>query len=86
MSTVSGENTLHMKCALVVKAAFDAVLIPAFEKSSGYKLDIDWAPTTVIMSKLADGATADLVLIVADSVDELIRQGKVEAETKQVVL
>ncbi|MGI4793151.1 MAG: molybdate ABC transporter substrate-binding protein [Janthinobacterium lividum] len=86
MSTVSGEKTLHLKCALVVKGAFDAVLIPAFEKSSGYKLDIDWAPTTVIMSKLADGATADLVLIVADSVDELIGQGKVEAETKQVVL
>lgn len=86
MSTDPGEKTLHLKCALVVKGAFDASLVPAFEASTGYKLDIDWAPTTVIMSKLADGATADAVLIVADSVDELIAQGKVEADTKQVVL
>ncbi|MGI4944526.1 MAG: molybdate ABC transporter substrate-binding protein [Janthinobacterium lividum] len=85
-STGPGENTLHLKCALVVKGAFDASLVPTFEASSGYKLEIDWAPTTVIMSKLAKGAAADAVLIVADSVDELIGQGKVEAGTKRVVL
>jgi molybdate transport system substrate-binding protein len=86
MSTTPDEKTLHLKCALVVKGAFDALLVPAFEASSGYRLDIDWAPTTVIMAKLAEGATAHAVLIVADSVDELIAQGKVEAATKRVVL
>ncbi len=86
MSTAPGGKTLHLKCALVVKGAFDATLAPAFEASSGYRLDIDWAPTTVIMAKLADGAVADAVLIVADSVDELIGQGKVEAATKRTVL
>jgi molybdate transport system substrate-binding protein len=86
MSTAPGEKILHLKCALVVKGAFDASLVPAFEASSGTKLDIDWAPTTVIMSKLAEGATADAVLIVADSVDELIAQGKIEASTKRTVL
>ena len=86
MSTAPADKILHLKCALVVKGAFDASLVPAFEASSGYKLDIDWAPTTVIMTKLAEGATADAVLIVADSVDELIAQGKVEAGTKRIVL
>ena len=86
MSTESGEKILHLKCALVVKGAFDAVLVPAFEAKTGYKLEIDWAPTTVIMSKLEAGATADALLLVADSMDELIGQGKVDGATKRIVL
>jgi molybdate transport system substrate-binding protein len=86
MSTDSGDKILHLKCALVVKGAFDAVLVPAFEAETGYKLEIDWAPTTVIMTKLAEGATADALLLVADSMDELIAQGKVDGGTKRIVL
>jgi molybdate transport system substrate-binding protein len=86
MSMASASKTLHLKCALVVKGAFDASLVPAFEARSGYKLDIDWAPTTVIMAKLAEGAAADALLAVAASVDELIGQGKVDAGTKRIVL
>jgi len=86
MNVRSGDKILHLKCALVVKGAFDASLVPAFEASSGYKLDIDWAPTTVIMAKLAEGASADAVLIVADSVDELIGQGRVDGSTKRIIL
>ena len=84
-SVASGGKVLHLQCALVVKGAFDAFLVPAFEASSGYTLDIDWAPTTVIMAKLAEGA-ADALLAVADSVDELVAQGRVDAGTKRVVL
>ena len=86
MSMAAGETTLHLKCALVVKGAFDAALVPGFEARSGCKLDIDWAPTTVIMAKLAEGATADMLLLVAESVDELVGQGKVDAGTKRIVL
>jgi molybdate transport system substrate-binding protein len=85
-SVASDDKVLHLKCALVVKGAFDAALVPAFEASSGYMLDIDWAPTTAIMAKLAEGAAADALLVVADSVDELIAQGRVDAGTKRVVL
>ncbi len=86
MSMDAGETTLHLKCALVVKGVFDATLAPGFEARSGCKLDIDWAPTTVIMAKLAEGATADVLLLVAESVDELVGQGKVDASTKRIVL
>ena len=79
-------GVLVLKCALVAKGAFDASVVPAFEAESGFKLHIDWAPTTVIMSKIAGGDAADAVLIVADSVDELAAQGKVDASTKRIVL
>ena len=82
----ASEKILQLKCALVVKGAFDALLVPEFEAKTGYKLEIDWAPTTVIMAKLAEGAVADVLLLVSDSMDELIGQGKVAAATKRVVL
>jgi molybdate transport system substrate-binding protein len=80
------DKILRLKCALVVKGAFDAVLVPAFEAQSGYTLEIDGAPTTVIMTKLAGGETADAVLLVAASLDELIGSGQVDGATKRVVL
>lgn len=86
MPNSSIEKVLHLKCALVVRGVFDAVLVPEFEASSGYRLDIDWAPTTVIMTRLAEGATADALLIVADAIDELIGQGRVDGSTRRTVL
>lgn len=86
MSMAPSATTLHLKCALVVKGAFDASLVPQFEARSDCKLDIDWAPTTVIMAKLAEGASADVLLLVAESMDELIGQGKVDGGTKRIIL
>ena len=80
------DTVIHLKCALVVKGAFDAVVVPAFERSSGVRLTIDWAPTTVIQAAIANGETADMVLIVDAAVDELVAQNKAEADTKRVVL
>ena len=40
----------------------------------------------MIMTKLAEGGTADAVLLVAESFDALASQGKVDAATKRVVL
>jgi molybdate transport system substrate-binding protein len=45
--------------ALAVRGAFEAGILPPFEAASGIKLVIEWAPTTVIMSKLAAGERAD---------------------------
>ena len=84
--TDAAGRTLTLKCALVVKGAFDASVVPAFEAQSGAVLQIAWAPTTVIMSQLAAGDTADAVLILSESVDELATQGKVDARTKRDIL
>ncbi len=79
-------KTLRLKCALVVRGAFDASIVPAFEAETGCRVEIDWAPTTVIMDRLAAGERADALLIVADSVDALIARGEVDAATRVTVL
>lgn len=79
-------STLRLKCALVVRAAFDATVVPEFEARTGWRVDIDWAPTTLIMSGLAQGETTDAVLAVADAVDELVARGRADPATRVVVL
>ena len=86
MAAAPPAKTLRLKCALVVKGAFDATVVPEFEAQTGCTVDIDWAPTTVIMQKLADGERADALLIVAESVDALIASGRADAATRVVVL
>jgi len=59
-------------------ATRDAILelLPAFEKSTGHKVVPTWAPAPAIRRKLAAGETFDLVIVGADDIDGLIRQGK----------
>ncbi len=52
-------------------------LVPEFERATGHKAVTLWAPTVEVMRRLRDGETVDLVIMAADSVDELIRLGKI---------
>ena len=59
----------RLKCALVVRGAFDAHVVPAFEAAGG-RTTIHWAPTTVIMKTLSEGETADAVLVLSDAIGD----------------
>lgn len=74
-----GRTTLQVKCALVVKGAFDRSIVSSFEAATGDRLEIDWAPTTVIATRLAAGDTADAVLVVGAAMDRLIEDGTADA-------
>jgi molybdate transport system substrate-binding protein len=62
-------------------------LAPEFERTTGHKLVSIWggsmgsAPTT-IPNRLKAGETADVVILVASSLDELIKEGKVVAGSR----
>ncbi|MBY0255455.1 MAG: substrate-binding domain-containing protein, partial [Methylobacterium organophilum] len=71
----------RLKCALVVRGAFDAHVVPAFEAAGG-RTTIHWAPTTVIMKTLSEGETADAVLVLSDAMDRLVAEGRVEPESR----
>ncbi|MGU3385016.1 molybdate ABC transporter substrate-binding protein [Methylobacterium sp. D53M] len=71
----------RLKCALVVRGAFDAHVVPAFEAAGG-RPAIHWAPTTVIMKTLAEGETADAVLVLSDAMDRLVAEDRVEPESR----
>ena len=74
-------NATRLKCALVVRGAFDAHVVPAFEATGG-RAAIHWAPTAVIMKGLDAGESADAVFVLSDAMDRLIAEGRAEAESR----
>jgi molybdate transport system substrate-binding protein len=65
---------------VMASAAFQEAyleLVPEFERATGHKVVTIWAPTVEMMKRLKGGETVDLVIIAADSLDELIKLGKI---------
>jgi molybdate transport system substrate-binding protein len=52
-------------------------LVPQFEKASGHKVVTSWAGTADIVRRMKAGENADLVLVAANSLDELTRFGTI---------
>lgn len=56
-------------------------LVPAFERTSGHKLSVVYAPTADIMTRIKGGETADAIILIRQSIDALKKDGKVVADT-----
>src|ERR1700742_2436861 len=61
-------------------------LAPAFERASGHTLMVRVEAGSAIVSKIKAGEDADLVVAGADTIDELVKAGKVAAEDRLDVL
>ena len=57
-------------------------LVPQFERASGHKVTTTWAGTVDIMKRMAAGERHDVVMISSTEMEELIRQGKIDAGTR----
>jgi molybdate transport system substrate-binding protein len=57
-------------------------LVPEFERTTGHKVVTIWTPTVEMMKRLKGGETVDLVIIAADSLDELIKLGKIATDSR----
>lgn len=57
-------------------------IAPEFERSTGHKLTIKYAPSAPLLNQIAAGEPFDLILIFPNLVDSLIGQGKVAAGTR----
>jgi molybdate transport system substrate-binding protein len=53
-------------------------LVPQFEKATGHNVVTIWSGTADMMKRLKGGETVDLVIIGSNSLDELIKLGKIE--------
>jgi molybdate transport system substrate-binding protein len=65
---------------VMLSAAFKEAyveLVPQFERSTGHKVVTIWEPTVEMMKRLKGGEVVDLVIIAADSLEELIKLGKI---------
>jgi molybdate transport system substrate-binding protein len=57
-------------------------LAPQFEHASGHKVTTTWAGTVDIMKRMAAGERHDVVMISSTEMDELIRQGKINPDSR----
>ena len=70
---------------VMLSAAFKeayAELVPQFERATGHKVVTIWAPTVEMMKRLKGGETVDLVIVAADSIEELIKLGKIASGSR----
>ena len=54
-------------------------LTPKFEQASGHKLVITWSTAAVLVKRVQDGETADLLVLTRQSLDTLAKDGKATA-------
>src|SRR5438270_5738015 len=60
-------------------------LLPGFEKTTGNKVTTIWGGVTEVAKRVADGETADIVILPVAQIDDLIRRGKLVAASRVVV-
>jgi molybdate transport system substrate-binding protein len=57
-------------------------LMPAFEHKSGAKPAITWGATAALVKELEGGASADLAILTAEAIDDLIKKGTIVAGSR----
>lgn len=58
------------------------LLVPGFEKATGHKVTTTWGGVTAVAKRVADGEVADVVMLPAAQIDNLIKQGKLVADSR----
>jgi molybdate transport system substrate-binding protein len=57
-------------------------LVPMFERASGHKVTVSFHSGAVLPVKVREGAQADLVVTTPDTIDDLVKDGKLVAGTR----
>ena len=58
------------------------LLVPGFEKATGHKVATTWGGVNAVAKRVADGEVADVVMLPAAQIDDLIKLGKLVADTR----
>ena len=72
--------TITVMASAAFKEAY-LELVPQFERASEHKVNNLWVPSVQMMSRLKGGEKVDLVILSADSLDELIKAGIIASRT-----
>src|SRR5258706_5460374 len=59
-----------------------AELVPMFERTSGHKVAVTFLSGAVLPVKMKEGAQTDLVVTTPETIDDLVKAGKVVAGTR----
>jgi molybdate transport system substrate-binding protein len=59
-----------------------AELLPRFERVTGHRAIVTFEPSAAIIARLAGGEAADVVILTAAAIDDLVRQGRLDAASR----
>jgi molybdate transport system substrate-binding protein len=74
-------SSVVVQCTNGIKEAM-LELTPAFERKQGVTLAVSYGSTKTIVDEINAGAIADLMILTAEAIDGLIKDGKVEAGSR----
>jgi molybdate transport system substrate-binding protein len=80
---VAGAAGIKMIASNAVREPYGE-LLPAFEKTTGNKVTVDWGGTVDIVKRVESGEIADIVIIPAARIDDLIAKGRLTSRTDLV--
>lgn len=60
-------------------------LVPQFERASGRKVSVSYDPAKVMLARIEKGETADLVITGSGTIDELVKLGRVLADSRRIL-
>lgn len=66
------------------REAYNA-LLPGFEKATGNRVTTNWGGVTGVARRVANGETADIIILPVAQIDDLIARGKLVMATRVVV-
>jgi molybdate transport system substrate-binding protein len=74
-------SSVVVQCTNGIKEAM-LELAPAFERAQGVTLKVTYGSTKTIVDELKAGAGADLMILTAEAIEDLIKAGKVKAGSR----
>jgi molybdate transport system substrate-binding protein len=74
-------NTITLIASNAMKEAL-AELAPRFEQASGHTVTTIWGGTLDISKRIGDGEVVDIVILGAERIEDLIRQGRIAAGSR----
>src|SRR2546423_2398024 len=83
---LAGKSQVHAtEIRLLSAAAMQSVfkqVAGEYERTSGYKLIIDYATMGAINDRVLRGETADLIISSSQSISNLVKQGRIDAKSQ----
>jgi molybdate transport system substrate-binding protein len=73
-------ESIRVLSTLALKGAVLA-LASQYQAAGGARIDADFAPTLALLQRLRDGEAADVVILTREGLDEVVREGRVAAQS-----
>jgi molybdate transport system substrate-binding protein len=81
---VAGAAEIRVLCSVALKAVGEE-LFPQFEKATQHKVVVQYALAATQKQKVEAGEPFDIIIVTPALIDDLVKQGKVAADTPTVI-